>query len=586
MNTIRPDSAYNITSPLEEENLSQLLENVNLPLEDRVALTALESGHDFIKTVESNLYEVRSSVSNLATRENPAYFSIEQNQEHSLFKVIEALRQYQRTKNAYERLRQLCPNHLIKQIGEIDFLDDEELLPHQVLGDISLINNIEEAAQNIGKEFYPDKEAAIYKAISSKIPLEFLKKVFKTSIMSETSLLHKDNLHSLKFVFSKIETSGNTDDKANASSSIITIGDNTDNSTIQESRDVIDLRKGKDKPLARRNITLPSVIKTEDDIDERQNYIFTLPPEVLEIILNDRSLDIHDKCSIMLVCNDFYSLIGPQIKDKAVKTFEIWAKEIQAKSNACDFKQSLFLGNNPHITKQKHTLNQAVYINKLVDLWLSSCEDYLKKPGEKGRISFGEFSESVLATINIFSDILSYQDGRLLKIDKPLSGSKLLPPQSFIKYLSSENIKFLNEESEVSGQKAKPTKVSTSDMETLSCICPGAYSSESDATLVGERLLKAYKIANDNSKDPTKEKVDEIWTIRPSGSQPGKLVFSCVLRKSDKPVVQHVRITDAGTMTELLQQVLPRPSRTPTLVLFQNDEQATEENTKSADTEG
>ncbi len=192
--------------PSELENLIKLMTNPDISLDDRVALTALESGNDFVKTVQDNLDAIKSSVSNIQPRENKTYFSTSTN-DNGLLQVLVALRQYQRSKNTYERLQHICPNHLKSQIGDISFEKEENLLPFDILQDVVSIDNIEKASQNkIGKEFYQEKEAAIFEAIASGTPIEFLQEVFKVGILTDTSHLDKKSLMSLNGVIAKIRS--------------------------------------------------------------------------------------------------------------------------------------------------------------------------------------------------------------------------------------------------------------------------------------------------------------------------------------------------------------------------------------------
>lgn len=285
MNNTIQNNPYAAASPIEQGNLSRLLENPDLSLEDRIALTLLESGKEFTKTVQSNLDNLQACVHSLASREHPAYFGTGANKDQSLLKVIGALRQYQRSKSAYDRLQQLCPNHLQHQIGNIAFLKNKDLLPSHVLEDISSINRIEKAAQNLGREFYQEKENAVYEAIFSEIPVEFLREVFKVGILTETSMLKKDNLLSLNYVFSKIEGPRKIDDVAKYFIPTITIDGESNSSHIQRPAIVIDLEEkipSETEPLIGEDVNAPQeiapIVQAEDvavqDLYEDQNPIF------------------------------------------------------------------------------------------------------------------------------------------------------------------------------------------------------------------------------------------------------------------------------------------------------------------------
>lgn len=277
----------------------------------------------------------------------------------------------------------------------------------------------------------------------------------------------------------------------------------------------------------------------------------SLPLEVWEKILLDPRLDLKDTYNIMRVSSDFRGLVqkAPILK---VGQFYKWVIRILRDSSGDDF----FL------------------LQKLGALWIKACESYFEKRSEGTLVPFKKFANSVTQFRNIFSDILSEQAIGTLSAITPLWGCKKLPPKFFLEKMFLEDVDYLEGKSQVFQStelatlrgnrkqtqyvttcdlrrviksKKSPLKetprVSLMDMSKLSSICPNAFTSDVDRTRIEQLLFRATQL------EPSKS----VWTIRPSGSEPGKMVCSQIFLRKGQQVTEHVLIEKRGLLTECLK---------------------------------
>jgi len=276
--------------------------------------------------------------------------------------------------------------------------------------------------------------------------------------------------------------------------------------------------------------------------------IKTLPNEMWEQVLHNSHLNLKDTYSTMQVNSDFYQIAtnSPIFK---VGQFNRWVK------NILDISRE----------------HRFIFLQKLGNTWLDICQSYFKQRNEGNIVQLREFEKSIVQYRSIFSEILSDFDSDPKTVVSSLNGCKLLPPDFLLNVLTQKDKSILNQDASARNNiltsdsnqqivEQNRTEITLFDMGKMSMLFPEIYICETNRTIIESQLHQALTL------DP---EIKLVWTLRPSESNPGKVVFSRIaMSSSNTPEILHTVIETQGKLASYIRHVYMRKKTKPLIQVF------------------